>query len=95
MSSKGQRPDLDDDSIIVCLPTAKGNPGGFDDNVYGSCDSCQVPIQWRPHNPPGRHLCLDCVVKMPNPGKIVVTMRTILEVLAVEARCANSSADDT
>lgn len=46
--------------IVICLPTSLGNPGGFDDNLYGPCATCAVEIQWRPHSPAGRHLCVPC-----------------------------------
>lgn len=74
-----------DDVVVVCMPTAFGNPMGFDDSVYGKCDVCGVPIHWRPHNPPGRHICIVCL-----PGQIpagegvqaVATGKTLMEVVA-------------
>lgn len=27
--------------LVICAPTRWGNPGGFDDNVYGFCARCK------------------------------------------------------
>jgi len=56
------KPDSDE-LLIICLPVSRGNPGGFDDNVYGPCADCGVEIQWRPHAPAGRHVCMNCAAR--------------------------------
>lgn len=44
------------------------------DNVLGKCTSCGHPVQWRPHAPPSRRVCVECVShgeddqRLPTPG---------------------------
>jgi hypothetical protein len=50
--------------LVICTPTSWGNPGGFDDNVYGQCArGCDRAIQWRPHAPAAAaKVCVYCAL---------------------------------
>lgn len=52
------------EELVICTPTAWGNPGGFDDNVYGQCArECGRAIQWRPHAPAdAEKVCIYCAL---------------------------------
>jgi len=78
--------DKPDELFVICSPTKWGNPGRFDDDKYGVCAKCGVPIHWRPHNPePSVKVCIECGVRAleddedPN-SKLVVTEKTAREV---------------
>ena len=63
--------------IVICTPTAWGNPGGFDDNVYALCArECGRRIQYRPHAPAAAaKVCVYCALaELPaGPYEVVVT----------------------
>ena len=65
--------------LVICTPTSWGNPGGFDDNVYGPCArECGRKIQWRPHAPAAAEkVCVYCALavmrKSGGPQELVVT----------------------
>jgi len=58
--------------LVVCLPTKCGNPGGFDDNVYGKCCVCEQAILWRPHSPELPKVCIECFSSVVEPGDELV-----------------------
>ena len=52
--------DDEDEMVIVCV-REDGREHSFADDVVGKCDECGWAIHWRPHNPPGKHICLQCL----------------------------------
>jgi hypothetical protein len=76
---------MDDEVFVICSPNSWGNPGGFDDDVYGTCAKCGVPIHWRPHNPePSTKVCIECGLKNAKDdpdAKVAVTRKTAEEVV--------------
>lgn len=69
---------------LICLPLTRGNPGGFDDNLYGRCSKCEEPVQYRPGGE-GELVCLPCFEKEvragnADPVEVKVTPKTTEEV---------------
>lgn len=71
---------MSEEVIICCMPAG---PSDFNDNVEGSCVDCGQAIMWRPHNPDGLHMCMECVAKRvaaeDEPPQYVVTQKTLKE----------------
>lgn len=81
-------PGPDDVIMIVCLPRAAGNPGGFDDNCYGPCCRCRTEVQWRPHAPePSEKICMPCFVKEASPTDTMLVTEETREEVARELSC--------
>jgi len=73
----------DEQPRVICLPNAAGNPGGFDDDIYGNCVECNVEIHWRPHAPAGEKICLPCYLKLAKPDdEIKITPMVVNEFIA-------------
>lgn len=73
----------DGEAIVVCLPTSRGNPDGFDDNRFGECACCGDRIQWRPHMPAGLKICTGCLVRrVEMSDEICITPETRTEMAA-------------
>lgn len=82
----------EDSNIIVCIRD-EAAPLEFDDDVLGLCafPDCKAPIHWRPHLPPGSHICILCMMtKVPraevNINAASITPQTRAEVAEVLAR---------
>jgi hypothetical protein len=70
----------DGKTVLVCLRVESGNPGGFEDNVYGECERCHARIQWRPNAIAcDERICMEC--GDPN-APIFVTAETLGEYIA-------------
>jgi hypothetical protein len=78
MRFEAVEPDAEEELLIICLRSDMGNPGGFDDNVYGPCAKCGAEIQHRPHVPePSTKVCLGCFAAHVKKGdRVGVTAET-------------------
>lgn len=66
--------------LVICAPTKWGNPGGFDDNLYGACAICGEPIQYRPHAPAATEkVCAPCALATTTAGDVFVMTPEVRE----------------
>jgi hypothetical protein len=70
---------MDDDTVLVCERIT--TPLLLPDNHIGKCFVCETKVQFRPHAPKMRRMCLRCAVdRIDEVTDILVTPETIQEV---------------
>jgi hypothetical protein len=56
------------------------------DNLIGTCDGCGVAVQYRPHAPPSRKVCMACFAEAlethGEPVKVYTTRRMLEDVIS-------------
>ncbi|WP_340667829.1 hypothetical protein [Bradyrhizobium ottawaense] len=69
----------DEPLILVCAPVVRRRLL-MADNVTGRCASCDIEVQYRPHAPTPHVLrCVDCAIKMAEPGDELPTTKRMLQ----------------
>lgn len=67
----------DDEVVVVCVRIT--TPLMIPDNRIGKCSACGWRVQFRPHAPRGRRLCMECADDVIGSGAKVVTTPRMLE----------------
>ena len=66
-----------DDVVVVCARITA--PLYIADNKIGKCGECGWKVQYRPHAPKGRKLCMKCAVDLLGPETKVTMAPRMLE----------------
>jgi hypothetical protein len=65
-----------DDVVVVCARIT--TPLYMADNRTGTCCGCGWTVQFRPHAPEGRRMCMECAaVLVPSDAKITILPRML------------------
>jgi hypothetical protein len=67
----------DDETILICAPV--DGELQLPDNLVGKCAECGRRLQYRPHAPKGRMMCLQCALPL-----IEAANRVVIEPLMIE-----------
>ena len=75
-------PDDDDEEVVVVCARIT-TPLYMADNIVGKCSECGWSVQFRPHAPAGRRMCMECAGDIIEPGaKVFTTPRMVEEIKA-------------
>jgi hypothetical protein len=67
----------DDEVIVLCARIT--TPLYIPDNRIGRCSECGWKVQFRPHAPRGRRVCMKCAVMLIEDGATMKTSPRMLE----------------
>ena len=73
-----------DETIVICARIT--TPLYIEDNVIGECSECGWKVQFRPHAPKGRKMCMLCAADQVEPGSTMEILPRMLEDLKAHYR---------
>ena len=72
--------DEPDEVVVICARIT--TPLYIPDNRVGRCSECGWKVQFRPHAPKGRKICMLCASDLVEPGDTMKILPRMLEDLA-------------